>query len=97
MHLKDQNPHFNPLIKKLKKLKKMNFKNKKALVIGGSNGIGEVCVKILSYYGAKVTFTYFKDQKNSKCIKNDCQNKYLKFIKFDANNFNEKKVSKFDK
>ena len=86
-------PTFQPTYKEIKKkLKKMNFKNKKALVIGGSNGIGEVCVKILSYYGAKVTFTYFKDQKNSKCIKNDCQNKYLKFIKFDANNFNEKKL-----
>ena len=86
-------PTFQPSYKDIKKkLKKLNFRNKKALVIGGSNGIGEVCVKILSYYGAKVTFTYFKDQKNSKCIKNDCQNKYLKFIKFDANNFNEKKL-----
>ena len=36
------------------------FRNQRALVIGGSRGLGEVCVKLLAAGGADVRFSYYK-------------------------------------
>ena len=80
-------PVIQPSFKIIKSnIPKLDFKNKNILVIGGSGGIGEVCVKILNYYGAKVTFTYFKNKKNSLNIKKECANKLIKLIKLDIDN-----------
>lgn len=86
-------PVIQPSFKYIKtKINKLNFKNKKVLVIGGSNGIGEICVKILCYYGAKVTFTYHQNLKNSKRILKDCNNKNLKFLKLDISDIDNKRL-----
>ena len=44
------------------------FKNIKALIIGGSRGLGEVATKILCAGGAEVTATYFSGKKESELI-----------------------------
>ena len=79
-----------PLFLDIKKnIKKLNLKNKNILVIGGSSGIGEVCVKLLSYHGANVTFTYLNNLTNAKKIKKECTYKNVNFLKFDILNFND--------
>ena len=79
-------PTFTSISKTTKKLK---LKNKKVLVIGGSNGIGEVCVKLLSSYNSDVIFTYFSNILNAKKIKKECTLNNVNFIKFDITNFDE--------
>tara|TARA_A100001015_G_scaffold314139_1_gene422931 strand:+ start:2287 stop:3141 length:855 start_codon:yes stop_codon:yes gene_type:complete len=87
-------PVIQPSYKTIKsKIKKLNFKNKKILVIGGSSGIGEIFVKILSFYGADLTFTYLKNIENSKRIIKECKNKKINYFKLDINHTNLKKLS----
>ncbi len=87
-------PVIQPSYKTIKsKIKKLNFKNKKILVIGGSSGIGEIFVKILSFYGADLTFTYLKNIENSKRIKKECKNKKINYFKLDINHTYLKKLS----
>lgn len=58
------------------------FKGERALVIGGSRGIGEVASKLLSLGGAEVTLTYNKGEKEAQKIVEDlkmfgCTVKYM--------------------
>ena len=41
------------------------FKSQNAIIIGGSRGMGEVVAKLLSFGGAKVTFTYNKGMEDA--------------------------------
>jgi len=73
--------------KKLK-IKKKEFANQRALIIGGSQGLGEAAVKILSLGSAKILFSYFKGKQDA------VQNKEV--LKKDVKIFNlniEKKIN----
>jgi len=52
----------------------MEFSNQKALIIGGSRGLGEVTAKLLSAGGAKVTITYHKGLKEAQSLVEDISN-----------------------
>jgi len=53
----------------LKPLVKQNeFKNQRALVIGGSRGLGEMTAKLLSIGGAQVLLTYNKGEKDCSIV-----------------------------
>ena len=47
------------------KINKKEFVKQKALVIGGSKGLGEATVKILSLGSAKILFSYFRGKKDA--------------------------------
>jgi len=42
------------------------FSGQRALVIGGSRGLGEVCLKILAAGGAEVKFSYYRGEKEAQ-------------------------------
>ena len=44
-----------------------------------------------------MTFTYFKNKKNSLKIKNECENKLIKFIRLDVDNLNIFKLKRLFK
>ena len=54
-----------------KKLKKVNFKGKVALIIGGSRGLGEYTAKMLASSGALVIITYSEGENDAIKIKNE--------------------------
>ncbi len=68
------------------------FNGVKALVIGGSRGLGEVATKLLSAGGSDVTFTYFSGKKEAeKIIKEISKDeRSIKSIRFDVNQLIEK-------
>ena len=74
-----------------------NLKNKKVLVIGGSNGIGSQCCKILSLSGAQVLFTYYRDKDAAKKLKDEidseCQQK-INYHQFDILNYSVDTINK---
>ena len=62
-------PVAQPTYLSLKSLVKKNeFINQRALVIGGSRGLGEITAKLLASGGASVLLTYSKGLKDSKLI-----------------------------
>jgi len=75
------------------------FKAQKALIIGGSRGIGEVVLKILLLGGANVLFTYFKGKEDAKNIVNECNqfSDRLDFANFDVLNPSKKILEYFAK
>ena len=59
-------PYRQATIEVLKEQVELNqFRGEKALVVGGSRGIGEVAVKLLAIGGADVTFTYNSGEKEA--------------------------------
>ena len=85
----------------IKLIKKNNFKNQRAFIVGGSRGLGEVTTKILSAGSAKILFTYNLGIKDAKNLNNEIT-KYgrkCKFIKIDVNSTNKlsliKKINEF--
>jgi 3-oxoacyl-[acyl-carrier protein] reductase len=76
----------------------MKFKNKIALVTGGSKGIGRAIVKELSGEGAKVAFTYNKDALLAKNLIKEHKNQNLLSVQLDVRDFEAaKKVVEFVK
>ena len=77
-----------------KKLPKKIFLKKNILIIGGSNGLGEIAVKILCALGANVTFTYNNNYINAKKIILDIKknNNKCKCVKLDVNNLDKKDI-----
>jgi hypothetical protein len=51
--------------------KESEFVNQRALVIGGSKGLGEVVSKIIAGGGGKVTITYARDESAAERIRDD--------------------------
>ena len=49
----------------------LGLRDKVALVIGGSRGIGETTAKLLALLGARVTLTYFRGQADAEAILRD--------------------------
>lgn len=77
-----------PSVASLKKfVKPNNFKNIKALIIGGSRGLGEVCAKLLTLGGAKVFITYNSGKED---IEKLADNLNINFCKYDV--LSEKKL-----
>ena len=64
---------------------KIRFPKKKALVIGGSRGLGEVCAKILGSLGYETTITYNKGIKEAERLSNEFNrnNIPLNFFQYD--------------
>ena len=88
-------PVSQPTYQEILKIKrKYNFKKKRVFVIGGSKGIGEVCVKLLASYGAEIVFTYNSSYNNAKKIIQQCNKKNMSCMKFDISNFNRLKLEK---
>lgn len=100
INLSIKSPSFNgeiqaferpPIInqKKYSEFKKVipqeSFSNIKALVIGGSRGLGEVTTKILCAGGAEVVFTFFNGKEEAEEIVSDIQTSgaKIKCIYFD--------------
>jgi hypothetical protein len=48
-----------------------DYSDQKALIIGGSRGLGEVCAKILAAGGADVVITYYKGGSDAEEVIND--------------------------
>ena len=83
--------------KKIKqKIPKKLFLRKNVLIIGGSNGLGEIAVKILCALDANVTFTYNNNYINAKRIILDIKKNHLKCkcVKFNVTKI-KKKDTKF--
>lgn len=62
------------------------FKHQRALVIGGSRGLGEITAKILAAGGAQVTITYCNGETDAARVVNECQHVGLamQMIPFDV-------------
>lgn len=69
-------------------VKKHEFKNQSALIVGGSRGIGEVTAKILAAGGADVLITYNKGKEDAKNICDDIKSSggKVSMIFYDINN-----------
>lgn len=52
----------------LPQVRKNEFSDQRAFIIGGSRGLGEVTSKVLSAGGADVTFTYFRGKDDARRI-----------------------------
>jgi hypothetical protein len=65
-------------------LKLPDMKNKTALVIGGSRGIGATVVKLLASAGAKVTFTYTSNKKAADNIINELKDLAVTSLHYDV-------------
>ena len=78
------------------KIPKKLFLRKNVLIIGGSNGLGEIAVKILCALDANVTFTYNNNYINAKRIILDIKKNHLKCkcVKFNVTKI-KKKDTKF--
>ena len=93
---KVQQPSFSYLSKKITK---KNLKNHKALVIGGSRGLGELTAKIIASSGGIVTITYNKNKSLAKNLVEIFRSQKLKLkiqeLKINKDgNFNHKTLKK---
>lgn len=64
-------PNFQDIEKYAKQFK---LSPQRALVVGGSRGLGEIVTKILAMAGASVTFTYYKGESDSLQLVNNLSN-----------------------
>jgi hypothetical protein len=88
-------PVSQPSYLSLKPIVKSNeFKNQRALIIGGSRGLGEITAKLLAIGGAKVVITYNKGLADSNLIVDEitqnggnCKTIHLNVLKNDFKNF----------
>ena len=77
-----------------KKIPRMLFLNKNILIIGGSNGLGEIAVNILCALGANVTFTYNNNYFNSDKIALDLKKSNIRcnYFKLDVTKIRKKDI-----
>lgn len=68
----------------------MKLQNKKAVVTGGTRGIGKAIVKELAEQGCSVVFTYFSSDETAKKVEAEFSNGDVKVLGFkaDASSFN---------
>lgn len=79
----------------IKKMIKENmFKGQKALIIGGSRGIGLQCLKMLALGGAETLFSYYKNQDDAVKIKDELKlNDYnTSFFQLDIQNLSKESL-----
>ena len=77
-----------------KKIPKKQFLNKNVLIIGGSNGLGEIAVNTLCALGANVTFTYNNNYFNANKIVLDLKKNNIRcnYFKLDVTKINRKNI-----
>lgn len=68
----------------------MKLQNKRALVTGGTRGIGKAIVYELAKEGCNIVFTYFSSEESAKKIESELDNENVKAFGFkaDASSFN---------
>jgi hypothetical protein len=65
-------------------VKNMNFSGQRALIIGGSRGLGEITTKLLAAAGANILFTYYKGEKEAAAVCDQINKPGVRFIMYDA-------------
>ena len=63
----------------------MNLKGKRALVTGGSRGIGRAIIEEFAKYGVNVVFTYQSSEKTANELSEKLSNEEVKVFSFKAN------------
>lgn len=78
-----------------KKIPRMLFLNKNVLIIGGSNGLGEIAVNSLCALGANVTFTYNNNYFNSNKMVLDLKKNNIRcnYFKLDVTKIGKKDIT----
>lgn len=74
-----------------------SFKGQKALVIGGSRGLGEISTKILAAGGANVHFTYFQGKHDAKQLLSEINSDTMTHNTFKFDIFNTLKIQEIKK
>lgn len=62
----------------------MKLLNKRAIVTGGTRGIGKAIVKELAHNGCNVVFTYFSSDESARSLENELSNDSVKVFGFKA-------------
>ena len=62
----------------------MKLLNKRAIVTGGTRGIGKAIVKELAANGCNVVFTYFSSDESARSLENELSNESVKVFGFKA-------------
>ena len=68
------------------------FEGVRAIVVGGSRGLGELTTRILALGGANVLFTYYKGHTDSHKLQLDLGEK-VEFVQFDAHRPSEQSLN----
>lgn len=70
--------------------------SQRALIIGGSRGIGQQCLRLLGMSGAKTLFTYFSDKTDAELLQKEFSQNNLKtdFIQLDIGNVSKQALQK---
>lgn len=74
------------------------FKNQKALIVGGTRGLGEVTAKILAAAGADVAITYFRGQDDAERVCRDIRDGggICRYYQFDVTQSSKQEKIKLD-
>lgn len=87
-----------PKYKTLKELKGLlpvnSFKNQRALIIGGTRGIGLQCLRLLATAGASTMFTYFKNLNEADKIVEEFANESINtnYLQVDVSNLSKESL-----
>lgn len=90
-----------PVAPKYKTLKELNgllpvnsFKNQRALIIGGTRGIGLQCLRLLASAGASTMFTYFKNSNEADKIVEEFANESINtnYLQVDVSNLSKESL-----
>lgn len=90
-----------PVAPKYKTLKELNgllpvnsFKNQRALIIGGTRGIGLQCLRLLASAGASTMFTYFKNSNEADKIAEEFANESINtnYLQVDVSNLSKESL-----
>lgn len=87
-----------PKYKTLKELKGLlpvnSFKNQRALIIGGTRGIGLQCLRLLANAGASTMFTYFKNSNEADKIVEEFANESINtnYLQVDVSNLSKESL-----
>lgn len=90
-----------PVAPKYKTLKELNgllpvnsFKNQRALIIGGTRGIGLQCLRLLATAGASTLFTYFKNSHEANKIVEEFANESIdtNYLQVDVSNLSKESL-----
>ena len=65
-------------------VKKLKLKNKRAIVTGGTRGIGRAVVKELAVNGCNVVFTYHSSDETARALENELTDENIKVFGFKA-------------
>lgn len=89
-------PKIQTAMEALKSYRLPDCSGQRALVIGGTRGIGLQCLRLLGINGAETLFTYYKSQKEAEEIVREFgQNGYgTSFVQADANDLSEEALER---